>query len=163
MRAETTVFDPYSGMSHVCVLVYPDGHYRLEKSFQSSSGGGGKDERVYLDILPEASLKQLQTALDDTKFQDIKTGDPKGGIVQDMDTLSVTVPREHVLQNISFMNAAERKPYEKELKAFQGWLKEVQKRKVALSKKEPANNCTAPMVTYRMTSAPDAGTQPPRP
>ncbi|MBZ5706656.1 MAG: hypothetical protein LAN63_15000 [Acidobacteriia bacterium] len=143
MRAETTTVDPYSGMSHMCVLIYPDGHYRLEKSFQSNNGGS-PDERVYLDTLPEASMKQLQATLDDEKFQAVKTAEPKGGIVQDMDTLSVSVPREHLLQNISFMNARERKPFEKELKSFQEWLKALQKRKVPVAKNESANNCAAP-------------------
>jgi len=150
MRAETTVFDTYTGMSHTCILIFPDGHYRLEKSFQGNSGA--TDEKVYLDTLPDANLKQLQSILDESNFQQIKTEKPKGGIVHDMDTLMVTIPREHNLQNMDFLNAAERKPYEKNLKPFQNWMKEVQKRKVQAAKNEKGDNCSAPQVLYRSTS-----------
>ena len=34
MRAETTTVDSYTGMTHICVLVYADGKYRMERSFQ---------------------------------------------------------------------------------------------------------------------------------
>src|SRR6266568_369823 len=31
VRAETATFDPHHGWTHFCVLVYPDGKYRLER------------------------------------------------------------------------------------------------------------------------------------
>ncbi len=156
MRAETTVFDTYTGMSHTCILIFPDGHYRLEKSFQGNNGG--TDEKVYLDTLPDANLKQLQSILDESNFQQIRTGKPKGGIVQNMDTLMVAIPREHDLQNMDFVNAAERKPYEKNLKPFQNWMKDMQKRKVPAAKNEKGDNCSAPQVLYRSTSTyPEGG------
>jgi hypothetical protein len=151
MRAETTVVDAYTGMSHTCILVMPDGHYRLEKSFQGNQGGG-TDEKVYVDTLPDTNLKQLQSILDESKFQAIQTAEPKGGIIQNMDTLYVTIPRERNMQNLAFMNAAERHPYEKDLKPFQNWMKDIQKRKVQQAKGEKGNNCSAPKVLYRTTS-----------
>src|SRR5437870_2846555 len=72
MRAETTTFDPYSGMTHTCIVVLPDGHYRLERSFQNSSSTR-PDDKIYVDMLPEASVKQLQAILDDEKFEQIET------------------------------------------------------------------------------------------
>jgi len=161
VRAETTTFDPYSGMTHVCVLVYPDGKYRLEKSYQDLNGNKPGDH-VYIDNLPPDSLKQLQSALDDSKLAAIKTADPKGGIVQNMDTLMVSVPREHQLQNISFMNAAERRPYEKDLKPLMTWMKDVQKRKVQPAKNEATNNCAAPQVLYRNEMPTGGGANPPK-
>ncbi len=155
MRAETTTFDPYSGMTHTCIVVFPDGHYRLERSFQNSSSTRPGD-KIYVDMLPEASVKQLQAILDDEKFEQIETDKPRGGIVQDMDTLSVSIPREHRLQNMSFVNAAERKPYERQLKPLFTWIKDAQKRKVQVAKKEIANNCEVPMVMYRSTSSSQA-------
>jgi hypothetical protein len=148
MRADTTSFDPYSGMTHVCVLVYPDGKYRLERSFQPSTGGA-LDMRVYLDQLPEADLKQLQAALDDHDFQGIHTPERHGGIIQDLDQLTVTVPRERAFQNIDFENAGQRKPYEKSLKPLLNWMKDVQKRKVKVAKEERSDNCQPPRVMYR--------------
>lgn len=150
MRVDTTTFDPYTGMTHVCVLVYPDGRYRLEKQFQGTMGS--VDEKVYLDTLPEPSMKALQAVLDDKALQAIHTARPKGGIVQNMDTLTVTVPREHELQQMDFMNATDRKPYQKDLKPLQEWLKALQKRKVPVAKQERPSNCEAPMVMYRTTS-----------
>ena len=72
IRAETTTVDTYTGMTHVCILVMPDGHYRRERSFQGMSGGTPYS-RVYLDKLPDDSLKRLQSILDDDKFQRIAT------------------------------------------------------------------------------------------
>ncbi len=150
MRAETTTFDQVSGMSHTCVLIYPDGRYRLEKSFQGM-GGGSPEIKVYLDTLPDADLKALQAVLEDAKFQEIKTAPPRGGIVNDMDTLYVSIPRNHSLQNLAFLNAAERKPFEKALKPFQNSLKNLEKRKVPVAKGEKSTNCEAPRVMYRST------------
>ena len=148
LRADTTIFDQYSGMTHTCVLLYPDGRLRIEKTAQGTQGGD-PDVRVYLDTLSEADLKTLQTVLDERKFAEIRTPAPHGGIVKDMDTLYVSVPREHVMQNISFNDAAERHPYEKALKPFQNSLKNLEKRKVPVAKSEKANNCEAPQVVYR--------------
>lgn len=153
MRTDATSMDPYSGMTHTCVLVYPDGHYRYERSFQGVQGGA-PETKVYLDTLPETDLKALQSILDDSAFQQIKTAPPRGGIINDMDTLDITIPREHSMQNISFMNVAERKPYEKTLKAFQSTIKNLQKRKVAAAKGEKSNNCETPRVLYRSVGTP---------
>jgi hypothetical protein len=147
LRAETTVFDPYSGMTHTCMLVFPDGQYRLEKSFQGTSGS--PDEHVYLDTLPQPLLAQLSTVVDDPKFQDLKTDQPKGGIIPDMDTLFLSVPRTDRMQNLYFMTAQERHPFDKALKPFQNWMKSIQKRKVTQAKSEKANDCKAPLVYYR--------------
>ena len=147
-RAETTTVDPYSGMTNVCVLVYPDGKYRLERSFQSSQGGA-LEKKVYLDQLPPSSQKQIEEILDDQKFQQITTGPPRGGIIKDMDMLSVSVPREHAMQNLSFETVKERKPYETSLKPLMNWMRDVQKRKVPVAKQEQSNSCRAPQVMYR--------------
>ena len=115
MRTGTTTVDPYSGMTHLCVLVYMDGKYRLERSFQGLDGGK-PEVKVYLDQLPNASLKQLQATIDDASFLSIRTPEPREGIIPNMDTLTITVPREHALQSIIFQTAKERKPFEKSLK-----------------------------------------------
>jgi hypothetical protein len=148
LRTESTTFDSYSGMAHTCVLVYPDGKYRMERTFQGVAGND-PDTKVYLDSLPDADLKALQSVLDDNQFAGIQTERPHGGIVKDMDTLYVTVPREHTMQNITFNNAAERKPFDKSLKPFQNALKNLEKRKVAVAKGEKGNNCEAPRLLYR--------------
>src|SRR3974390_1022855 len=148
LRTETTTFDSFVGMTPTCVLVYPDGHYRMEKTFQGSSGND-PDTKVYLDSLPEADLKALQSALEDNQFVQIQTARPHGGIVKDMDTLYITVPREHTVQMITFNNAAERKPFDKSLKPFLNTLKNLEKRKVAAAKGEKGNNCEPPRVMYR--------------
>jgi hypothetical protein len=172
LRAETIVFDPYRGMSDVCVLVLPDGHYRLEKSYQSGAGSG--TTWVYSGTLPEENMRQLQAVLRDSKFQAINTGPMEitmhayktdGGFVtgtmESMDALSVSIPREHAVQNFAFKDAEERKPHERDLKPFQKWLKDLQKRKVDADKKENRTNCPAPHVVYRMNLG--EGEPPPEP
>lgn len=155
LRAETTTMDPYSGMTHICVLVYPNAQYRLERSFQGLQGSG-QHTRVFLGEILDSHMKQLSSILEEPNFVGLQTGEPRGGIVQDMDMLTITVPREHALQSLTFVNAAARKPFEKTLKPFQQWMKDLEKRKVQESKSEPANNCKAPQVVYR-----SIGTQPP--
>jgi hypothetical protein len=161
-RAETTTVDPYTGMTHTCVLLYPDGHYRLEKSFQGN-GGGNPEIKIYVDALSETDLKAWQAVLDDGNFEDIKTAPPHGGIIRDMDTLSISVPREHAMQNINFNNAADRKPFDKALKPFLNSMKGIEKRKVAATKAEKSNNCEAPRVFYRSVRTGTAPEQPPQP
>lgn len=152
IRAETTTVDPYTGMTNVCILVFPDGKYRLERSFQSNSGDPA-DVRVYLDQLPDANMKQLQAVMDDPSFQEIRA-ESHGGIIQNMDMLEATVPREHGFQNFSFPNAESRKQYEKTLKPLVNWLRDVQKRKVPVAKSEHSDHCTPPRVMYRTEMRP---------
>jgi hypothetical protein len=143
------------------MLVYPDGRYRLEKSFQNTSDRSiyGK---VYLDTLPEPKINELQANLDDDKLQKINTGPLRsGGIIRDMDPFIVSIPREHEVQNIAFMNDTERRPFDKELKPLQAWLKETQKRKVPVDKNEKTNNCAAPRVMYRGASPAEAEAETP--
>jgi len=148
IRTETTSVDPYVGMSHTCLVVFPDGRYRMETSVQGMSGSD-PNIKVYLDKLPDADLKALQSALNDSKFAEIKTAPPRGGIIKDMDTLYITIPREHSVQNLNFNNAADRRPFDKDLKPFLSSLKSIEKRKVAIAKGEASNNCEAPRVMYR--------------
>jgi hypothetical protein len=52
------------------------------------------------------------------------------------------------MQNIAFNNAEERKPFEKDLKPLQNFLKNLQKRKVPVAKAEKSNNCEPPAAMY---------------
>ena len=131
LRAETTTLDPGSGTTRICVLIYPDGKYRMERVFRGMTGSSSDtDAKVFLDTLPEADLKALGPVLDDPKFVAIKTGEmSQEKMGKDMDTLLISVPREHLVQNIAFNNAAERKPFDKDLKPFLSQLKNIEKRK----------------------------------
>lgn len=155
MRAETTTVDPYTGMTRTCVLVYPDGKYRMERNFRGMTGSSSDiDTKVFVDALPEADLKALSAVLDDAKFVAIKSGElSQEKMGKDMDTLLVSVPREHEVQNIVFNNAAERKPFEKDLKPFLSFFKNLQKRKAAVAKAEKSNNCQPPQVMYGSTGS----------
>jgi hypothetical protein len=150
MRAETTTLDPYTGTTHTCVLVYPDGKYRMERTFRGMTGSSSDtDTKVFLDTLPEADLKALGAVLDDSKLIAIKTGElSQDKMGKDIDTMLLSVPREHAVQNIAFNNAAERGPFEKDLKPLLNFLKNLQKRKAAIAKNEKSNNCEPPAVMY---------------
>ena len=121
------------------------GWRRVTKATRATS----PETKVYLDTLPDSDFKGLQAVLDDGSFQSVTTPPAHGGIIQDMDTLYVTIPREHVMQNMSFANAAERKPFDKPLKPFVNSLKNLEKRKVPQARSETSNNCEAPRVMYR--------------
>jgi hypothetical protein len=178
VRAETATMDSYTRLTHVCVLVYPDGKYRLERSFQDMEGEKPWME-VYLGQLPDPTLWQLQSTLDDPSFQAIKTTStiaassrPQiGGTmdwpvrlipgshsrIDDTDVLRILVPRVQQLQDIKFENARQRDPYQKTLKPFLSWMKDVERRKVSIAKKEPSDNCRPPQLLYkRYFSSPTA-------
>jgi hypothetical protein len=148
IRADTTTIDEMSGMTQTCVLVFPDGKYRLEKTFSPNSGGS-PEVRVYLDQLPDANFKQLQAALDDSTFQQISTPESRGGIIQNMDILTASIPRDHTIQNFTFPNADSRRQYEKSLKPLVNWMRATEKLKVQVAKSEKPTNCVAPRVMYR--------------
>ncbi len=147
MRAENTTADSSSDVLHTCILVYADGKYRVEHSLQGDTGK--PDDKVYLDTLPDEMMKDLLAILADAKFQAVPAVKGGRGVVQDVDSLFVMVPREHNLQSFGFWTTKERKPYQVELKPLQVWMKEVMKRKVPQAKKEAANNCDPPEVIYR--------------
>ena len=152
MRAETTTVDPYTGMTHTCVLVYPDGKYRMERIFRGMASSSDTDTKIYIDQLPEADLKNLSATLDDSRITAMKTGElSQAPIGKDTNTLLVSVPREHEVQNIAFNNAAERKPFDKDLKPFLTLLNNIEKRKAAVAKSEKSNNCEPPKVMYGST------------
>jgi hypothetical protein len=153
IRAETTTVDTYTGMTHTCILVQADGHYRRERTFQGMSGGTPYVD-IYVDKLPDDSFKRLQAILDGESFQKINTPLSRGGIIQNMDTLIVSIPREHSMQNMDFMTVSERKPYEKDLKPLMAWMKEVEKRKVPALKEKTSDNCAAPVVHFRTSLPP---------
>jgi hypothetical protein len=150
MRADTTTVDSYTGMTRICVVVFPGGRYRMERTFQSNSGGS-PETKVFIDTLPADDLKNLEASLDNDDLQKIKTAPARGGIIQDMDMLSLSIPREHTLQNMEFETAAQRKPFDKGLKPFLNSLKALEKRKVAAAKTETPNSCETPRVMYRTT------------
>jgi hypothetical protein len=152
IRAETTVTGTI-GMTETCVLVLADGQYRLERSHQSDAVTG--TTWAYSDVLPEGSMKQLRAVLADSQFQAInvvnriplQTYDALGGSVTgyigSLDTLVVSIPREHSVQKFAFMNSEQRKPYEKQLKPFEQWFKDLQRKKSWTDKNAIRTNCMA--------------------
>jgi len=154
VKVDTSSFDTFSGVTNVCLLVWEDGRYRMERTRQDPTGGK-PETQVFLDALPEANLKQLQSVLDDSQFRTIKKShNESSAIVHDMETMQVVIPREHEIQSFFFVNAEDRRPFEKALKPFMSWLKDVQKRKVKANKDEKPNRCAAPMLQYRYSGPP---------
>lgn len=154
LKIDTSSFSSFAGATNVCLLVWEDGRYRMERTYQDPSGGRPQTQ-VFMDTLPEASLKQLQTVLEDAQFRTIKKShEESAAIVRDLETMQVAIPREHEIQSFFFVNAEDRRPYEKTLKPFMSWLKDVQKRKVKADKDEKPNRCAAPMVQYRLSGPP---------
>jgi hypothetical protein len=153
MRVETTVFEVMAGMEHTCMLVYPDGRFRKEKTFQHLNGDN-PNTRVYLDKLSDADSKTLETILNDDQFQRITTAPFRSRVVKDLDALFITVPRLNGVQDINFQNAAERRPFSKTLKPIVRFISNLDGRRVAFAKDEAPNGCEAPRIIYRSTTAP---------
>ena len=109
---------------------------------------------MYLGQLPDSVVKQLQAATDSADFQAIATPWKHGGSLLDPDVLRILIPHEQQLQDITFESAHQRHPYEKTLKPFLNWMKEVEREKASAVESETANDCAAPLVFYRH-SVPD--------
>ena len=143
LRAEIMTDDPHSTLMDTCVLVYPDGRYRMEKSYDVIAGIDPRKTKVYLGTLPDSDLRDLESVLNDEKFEQIKTVRRQLDLSGTVDALLVTVPRAHSVQVLMFNNSFERKPFDKDLKAFSNALENIVKRKVAVAKTEKGNDCGA--------------------
>jgi hypothetical protein len=149
MRAEIITDDPRSTLEDTCVLVYSDGRYRMEKSFDMIAGMDPRKTKVYLGTLPDNELQDLESVLHDEKFVQIKTTRQRLEISGTVDALVVTVPREDSAQLLVFKNSFERKPFEKDLKAFLNAFENIVNRKVAVAKTEKGNDCEGLKATDR--------------
>ena len=147
IRMENDLADAESDVVHTCLLVYPDGKYRVERSIQHDTGR--PDDQVYLGLLSGELMAELKQVLADQGLQSVPRPAPKRGVIQDVDSLFALIPRQNDLQSIGFWTTKDRKPYQANLKPLQAWWKGVMKQKVPLAKKEPVNNCDPPEVVYR--------------
>jgi hypothetical protein len=136
----------------MCVLVYPDGGYRVEKSFQGK-GVPKFEVTVYVGTLSDEDMKELHATISNPKFAQIQTAAPadyRGQVSdhitkhEDVNTLAITVPREHSVQKMTFMSASERKPFQPNLAPFVDWMKQLENRKLEPAKSEKPDNCKAP-------------------
>jgi hypothetical protein len=181
MRYNEVTVDAFSHITGICVIVFPDGRYRMERTFQSSQQGHFDDwqlreTKVFTGTLLPDDLKNLQAALDNDDLQRIKTAAfsvelpnlpidyrlSYGRLGSIGPTLSLSIPREHDIQNIEFGSPAQRKPYDKALKPFFNSLKALDKRKIPAAKNEIPHNCEAPRrSTSRAGSSPEPDPQHP--
>ena len=143
MRAEIITDNPQSTLMDTCVLVYTDGSYRMEKSYDMIAGMDPRKTKVYRGTLPDSDLRELESILNDEKFEQIKTARRKLDFGGNVDALFVTVRHEHSAQVLMFNNSFERKPFDKDLKPFLNALENILKRKVAVAKTEKGNDCGA--------------------
>jgi|GEM_PF-6144564 len=156
MRAEIITDDPHSTLMDTCVLVYPDGRYRMEKSYDMISGMDPRKTKVYLGTLPDSELRDLESVLNDEKFEQIKAARRQLDFRGTVNALLVTVPRGHSVQVLMFNNSFERKPFDKDLKAFSNALENIVKRKVAVAKTEKGNDCGALQANQQMAPSVDS-------
>ena len=97
--------------------------------------------RIYLDSMPEPMVRRLHTIVDDKRFIDIRAPVNNDRIINSVDSISVTVPRQHGTQDFSFLDLDSRKPYDKALKPLLEWFREVQKKKLPPQKGAASNKC----------------------
>jgi hypothetical protein len=120
MRSEAITADGLSGITRICVLVLPDGRYRMERSFD-----GTGETKVFINTLPPDDLKNLQAVLDNHDLQQIKTAPISdllnGRVIYGLevwDVLSLSIPRDDALQKIEFLDVNQWKPFPKVLIHF---------------------------------------------
>lgn len=151
VRAETTTFDKMDSADvHICVLVYPNRQYRLERGIRLFITGR-PEVKIYVSTLSEEELGSLEAILNTGKFPQISTNPKPYRVLRDIDFIQLTIPREHGVQRLVFRDSEEQEPYAKDLKPFREWLKQLEKKKQKPSKSEESNNCRTPVVKYSMS------------
>lgn len=146
-----------------CVVVYPSGRYRMEKSTQ-----GYRDKlkvRAFEDSLSETDLKQLQELLDRPELKSsMHQNSPSGKTFREGEITIVAVAREgYHLQQLSFASYfgvpgwvsnvnAGTDPEERLVAPLRKWLKaHVETRKVGVLKDAAATHCIPPEDTHLAT------------
>jgi hypothetical protein len=89
-------------MEKSCVIVYRSGRYRREQKTQKLPGAEVKTQIFEAAVSPQA-IEELRQILDDPKLQQRHTQDPPNGIaVQEMEYVSVSIPRPPQVQKLDF-------------------------------------------------------------
>ncbi len=136
-----------------CLLLLPDGQYRLERSTQKA--GDKRQSRIVEDRLNDAELKQLQDLLQapdllnagSPAFPQTFAGRelamttvsiPRGKTVQTLSTARIVgLQVELEIRDVTFGDA-------RPLQPFLAWAKVLESRKVASLQDAVANDCTLP-------------------
>jgi hypothetical protein len=149
-------FDAVAGrtVDDTCLVVYPSGQFRLEKSNQSV--GGKLMLRAFEDSLDQNELRQLQELLNEPKLR-LRTHQNVSGkkFYRGRELTTLTVPRDRQIQQLSFANylgvhgfvsdlGVVEDPEESLVKPIRKWLKtHIEARKLDVLPDALATRCTA--------------------
>lgn len=86
-----------------CIIVYPSGHYRMERSSQSY--GEKLKFRAFEDMLNEEQLQQLENLLNEPGLKSSTHRNlPQGKLFREGELTALDVPRDGGVQELSFAN-----------------------------------------------------------
>lgn len=124
-----------------CLLVSPDGHFRLERS-GAMYGSPGKS-KVYLGQLTPDQRSQLQSLLNATEMKQLVTPPlPEPSIVRDIDLFAIQIPRERQVQVLQVLRDDQHSKIPHSLQELEKWFEYLVKQKLSQDKSALPNNCT---------------------
>ncbi len=128
-------------MVNNCMLVYPDGRFHRE---QTHVGAYARpDTRVFEGTIGDKELNALAAIISNPEFRSI-SGQPRGGVVNDLDLLGFVVITRRGTQSFTFLDSTSRSKYDKALKPLVEWFERQVKKKVAEAKGTVATGCQLP-------------------
>ena len=127
---------------HYCGLVFEDRRFHYEQA--SRHNGRDINRKIYEGELSEADWKALTGILDSKEFQAINVPRTVPSLViQDSHSYTISVARKNKFQNMEFLDAADRRPYQSQLKPLLRWWKAFRKNHMAESKASLDARCSA--------------------
>ncbi len=123
-----------------CIIVYPDGRYHWEHTFQPFHGP--VSATVVEATLPEDGLKELSGILDAPELVSLNPPKPSGQLVfREAEFVSLAIKRGHSMQSFALMDIQSNKSYEKALKPLLAWFKATGKKKIPPKKNADSTRC----------------------
>jgi hypothetical protein len=135
---------PSGGVGSSCMVVYPNGKYRIERQMQYASNLQGSS-RVFEGQLDPTELAKAREIINSPDFRQLKVAEPQGMMIQTRESLRVTVIRANGEQSM-LITDQNRRDADKQLKPFVNWEKSLEKRKAQELKGAKLTNCaTGPL------------------
>jgi hypothetical protein len=140
-------------LEHSCILVKPEGSFRMERSFQRL--GGKPNFKIYEGQFSDAEISQLKAILEDNRLAGVhNTPQSEMMVLNDTDLLSVSIYRVNHYQKFAYLANSSQKPFREIIKPFNIWLKEFRDRKLPEVKSATPNGCYTPEMTKQIETMP---------
>ena len=152
-----------SSRSSTCIAVFPDGHFRLEKSWRDLSITVGSRSEMFEGTLSDESLRSLTTILAMDDLKKLKVNDPPPEAVPsqfeaigETEIIRAVIPRQEGLQKLSLVGIGlspeqrHPRPLPAEVNPLVQWIrtttKQVERHKGSIVKSGKPVDCWLPKV-----------------